>query len=88
MKTTKRTAAPTQATVVKPKAAAPAPAPAASGPKNWYMSGDQGFKKKHQLDAAQKMRQEKGIRRFRLQAGEEANIVFVDDEGFFVQAAA
>ena len=82
MKTTKRAAAPVQATLVKKAAPAPAAAPAAK--KDWFMSGEAGFKKKHQLDAQQKLRQEKGIRRFRLQAGEEANIVFVDNEGFFV----
>jgi len=69
------------ATVVKKAAPAPAAAPAK---KDWFMTGDKGFEKKHQLDAAHKLRQEKGIRRFRLQAGEEANVVFVDNEGFFV----
>lgn len=81
MKTTKRTAAPQQTTIVKKVA------PAAAEPakkKDWFMTGQQGFEKKHQLDAAHKLRQEKGIRRFRLQANEEANIVFVDNEGFFV----
>lgn len=51
---------------------------------NWYKTGEEGFRAKDQIDAANEMRKERGVPRFMLKAGEEAPIVFVDDVPFFI----
>jgi hypothetical protein len=51
----------------------------------WFKKGDEGLKEKEKIDTVAKMRQEKNTPRFRLKEGEEAIIVFVDDEGFYAK---
>lgn len=60
------------------------PKPKASG--NWYYTGDEGFAHKRQEDAARKLRQEKGIRRFWMKPGvDPKRIVFLDSQGWYIK---
>lgn len=51
----------------------------------WFKLGEEGLKEKEKQDMLAQIRKEKAVGRFWLKAGEEANIVFVDDVGFYVK---
>ena len=51
----------------------------------WFKIGEEGFKEKQKLDAVTEMRREKSAPRFRLRPGEEAKIVFLDSDGFYIK---
>lgn len=51
----------------------------------WFQTGTEGLKEKRKLDQMNELRSQKNMPRFRLKAGEEALIVFVDDTGFYAK---
>jgi len=52
---------------------------------SWFKTGEEGLKEKAKIDTIASLRKEKNTPRFRLKEGEEAIIVFVDDEGFYAK---
>jgi len=51
---------------------------------NWFKTGSDGYEEKKKLDAIATTRKERGVPRFRIAKGEEADIVFVDSAPFFI----
>jgi len=51
---------------------------------SWFLRGAAGERKKKANDAVNAMRREKQVHRFRLKPGESGKIVFVDDEGWYI----
>jgi len=52
---------------------------------SWFKKGREGFEEKRKLDAIAEKRKEKYAPRFWLQPGEEAKIVFLDSDGFYIK---
>lgn len=74
--TTKDTKGTSKKSQAAPKAEAPAD--------GWFQSGNAGFQRKHQMDAAAALKKERAVPRFFLKAKEEAVLIFVDDTGIFI----
>lgn len=51
---------------------------------SWFKRGEEGFTAKRQSNMIAQSRKERGIHRFWLKAGEEAVLIFCDDEPFFI----
>lgn len=50
-------------------------------PKSWFKYGDEGYNEMVQREKATSLMKEKSVSRFRLEPGEEATIIFLDDVG-------
>jgi len=56
-----------------------------TSPSGWFKKGKDGFEEKKKLDAVAEKRKEKYAPRFWLKPDEEAKIVFLDSEGFYIK---
>ena len=52
--------------------------------KSWFATGEQGMEKKVQQDAVAQMKRERYAPRFRLNQGEDGDVIFIDSKGFYI----
>lgn len=57
---------------------------AAASKATWFATGESGMAKKAQQDQLGQMRRERYAPRFRMAVGEECEVVFLDDDGFYI----